>query len=204
MNTHFRVFQSHESGDLLLRFQLELSTADRELAAKFGDQDIEVGGTFFTKAVIHPVVNGGTGAITSVVVDSAGAVGTYSATVPVTVVVTDPGGLGVNAVFAVVVNPSTGVITSVTPTAQGTGYASNTTLALTGDHVTTYAAQKVQLVAGFPYVRRVSTIAAGDSSLAVLATNYISALTARVTTALATLRALGATADLTNETVTQP
>lgn len=204
MNTNLRVFQSHEDGDLLIKFVLECSSIDRELMAKFGEPRIEVGGTFLTAATIHPVVNG-SGNITSVVVDTAGSNGAYSAYVPVTVLVTDPGGLGHDATFSPVIDTATGTITGVTVLTQGVGYASNTSLVLTGDHVTTYPAQTVKLLSGFPYTRRINTVAAGDASLQTLATLYSNTLKTRVETALHTLRQLETGGfDLTKETVYQP
>ena len=203
MNTKLRIFQEHLDGDLLINFQLDLSSRDRELIGKFGDPEIEVGATLLRKAVLVPSING-SGVFTSVAVSDAGAAGTYSSAVPVTVVISDPAGLGTGAAFTVTVNPSTGVITSVAVNTGGTGYTGST-LSLTGDHVTVYPAQKVKLAAGFPFIRRVNNISAGDASLSVVANSYIALVKGRVETALATLRAIETSGyDLTQEAVSQP
>lgn len=203
MNTKLRTFQSHEGGDLLLKFTLEASSHDRELAEKFGEPEIEVGATIFTAATLTPTINGG-GTFTGVTVATPGAAGTYSSAKPVTVVITDPGAAGVNAAFTVTLSGS-GTISSVAVNNGGSGYHAGTTLALAGDHVTVYPAQKVKLFSGFPYTRRVNTIAAGDPSLTTLATTYSDLISTRVAAALTALRAIETGGyDLTKETVTQP
>lgn len=204
MHTKLRVFQSYNNSDLAIRFQMEWSSHDRELISKFGDPDISVGGSFFTAARIHPVVNAQTGAITSVVVDYVGSVGAYSDAVDVEVVVTDPYGAGEDAVFSVAI-AANGTIVTVTPTTQGTGYNEDTTLELIGDHVTAYPAQYVKLYAGFPYTRTVNTMEPGDHSLATLVTAYVAGIKSQIEAELIRLRAIETSGDdLTTETVYQP
>lgn len=204
MSTKLRVFQTHQNGDLLLRFVLEADSHDTELMGKFGEPEVEVGGTFFEDATLTPVRNG-SGVITSVTVVDGGAQHTYSAQRAVQITAVDPSNAGAGATFAAVLNPTTGVITSVTVLTGGTGYGASTTLSITGGHVTNYAAQKVKLLSGFPYTRRINTIAAGDTSLAALADLYVAQIETNVAAALTSLRALdSSTTDLTKEVVYQP
>lgn len=202
MNTKLRIFQSHEDGDLLIRFTIEANSYDKELAAKFGEPRIEVGGEFLSPATVALVVDSGT--IVEANLTSSGEPGAYSSFLPVTAVVSDPGNEGVDAAFEISV-ASNGTIDGIGIANGGSGYADASTLTLTGSHRTVYAPQTVKLFTGFPYTRRVNTIDAGDPSLATLATAYVAAITSRVNDALATLRALETDGrDLTSETVTQP
>ncbi len=197
MSSQLRVFQKHVKGDLLLTFNFEASSADTALMDKFGEPEIEVGGTYFSKAELSPTISGG--AITAVTVAAAGSSYTYSAQKPVVVSAVDTVGSG--ATFTAVLS-GTGTISSVTVTAGGSGYTGGTTLQITGDHVTVYPAQKVKLWTGFPFTRRIDTISASDSTLTRLVDLYVAQVKTNVETALTTLRALNTPdRDLTKEIV---
>jgi hypothetical protein len=202
MSTKLRVIQSHQNGDLFIRFALEADSRDVELMTKFGEPEIEVGGTFFQDATLGaPTIAGG--AITVVPVATPGANFTYSAQKAITFGTTGTSGSG--ATFVAVLNGN-GQLASVTVSAGGTGYSNDTLVRiLSGSHVTTYPSQKVKLLSGFPYTRRINTIAPGDTSLSALATLYVNQIESNVAAALTALRALDTTTtDLTRETVYQP
>ena len=203
MNTKLRVFQNHQDGDLLLRFVLEASSHDVELMRKFGDPEIEVGGTYFQNATLDaPVISEG-GVIASVAVATAGAEHTYSPQRPVVLQAVGTSGDGaiLNAVLT-----ENGQLDSITVVDGGSGYSEDTVVRIvSGSHVTTYPLQKVKLFSGFPFTRRINTIPAGDASLAALAALYVAQIQTNVGTALAGLRALDTTTtDLTKEVVYQP
>lgn len=203
MNTKLRVFQSHQQGDLLLRFTLELSSRDLELIGKFGDPEIEVGGTYFSAATLNPPSISLAGVIESVGVATQGEPYTYSQQRPIVFKVTSTSGSA--AAFSAVLSDD-GQLTDVTVEEGGTGYSEDAIVSIeSGDHVTSYPAQKVKLLAGFPFTRRINTIPAGDTSLAALADLYVAQIETNVAAALAALRALDTTAtDLTKELVYQP
>jgi hypothetical protein len=200
MTTNLRIFRTHENGDLLLRFVIEWSTHDRDLVQQFGDPAIDVGGTFFEAAQLTAAFRPDNQGFDSVTVDFPGEPGTYSPQLPPTVEVTDPEGLGENALFSVELNDN-GTIQTVTVVDSGSSYGPNSTVALTNDHVTTYPSQLVRLYSGFPYTRRINTIPANDDSLAHLAEAYEEHIITQVEAQLALLRGLP---DLTGESVTQP
>lgn len=204
MSTNLRVFTSHDKGDTLLRFVFEPDTHTLELIKKFGDPEIEVGGTWLQSATLGaPTIVGGV--ITVVPVTSQGDINAYSPQRPIIVEAVDPAGTGSGATFAAVMSGS-GRITSITVSTGGTNYSANTVVRIaSGGHETHYPNQKVKLLAGFPFTRRINTISPGDLSLEQLVSDYRGFLSENVQTALTALRALDTnTTDLTSEIVYQP
>lgn len=201
MSTNLRVFTTHEGGDTLLRFVFEPDTNDRELIKKFGDPEISVGGSFLLSATLAaPTISGGV--ITAVAVATQGGVGAYSSARPVVIQATDSVGTG--ATFTAVRNGS-GQLTGVTVTAGGSNYSPSTVVRIvSGGHETYYPEQKVKLLAGFPFTRRISTIAPGDTSLSTLVSAYRGQISTAVNEAMDALRLLDTnTTDLTTEVVYQ-
>jgi hypothetical protein len=204
MRTNLRAFTSHDKGDTVLRFVFEPDTNVLELIKKFGDPEIEVGGTWLSSATLGaPTIV--SGAITAVPVTFIGDTNAYSAQRPIIVEAVDPAGTGSGATFTAVMNGS-GKITSITVNSGGTNYSAGTTVRIaSGGHQTTFPNQKVKLLAGFPFTRRISTIEPGDLSLEQLVMDYRGFISSNVQTALTNLRALdNNTTDLTSEVVYQP
>lgn len=202
MSTKLRVFQTHQDGDLLLRFVLEPDSHDTELAEKFGDPEIEVGGTYFEAATLAPPVIAG-GVIQSVAILTPGSDYVYSPQRPLEIEA--EGTTGSGATFSATLTPA-GRLNTLTVVSGGSNYSDDTVVRIVkGDHVTYYPPQKVKLWSGFPFTRRINTIAPGDATLPVLTQQYVAQIQTNVETALAALRALdNPTTDLTKEIVYQP
>lgn len=204
MSTNLRAFTSHDKGDTVLKFVFEPDTYIVDLIKKFGDPEIEVGGTWLASATLGaPTIVGG--AITVVPVTDQGATNAYSAQRPIVVEAVDPANTGHGAQFTAVMNGS-GKITSITVNAGGSNYSAGTVVRITsGGHETHFPSQKVKLLAGFPFTRRINTISPGDLSLEQLVLDYRGFISSNVQTALTALRALDTnTTDLTSEIVYQP
>ncbi|RTL07591.1 hypothetical protein EKK58_00020 [Candidatus Dependentiae bacterium] len=204
MSTNLRVFTSHVKGDTILRFVLEPDSRDLELMNKFGEPEIEVGGGWLLSATLDPPTIVG-GAITAVTVDSPGDVRAYSAQRPVVIEAVDPTGAGSGAVFEAVLLDN-GRLDSVDVVSGGSNYSAGTTVRITsGGHETHFPIQKVKLLSGFPFIRRITTIPPGDDSLAQLVSLYRGQISSAVQSAMAALRLLDTPEkDLTTETVYQP
>ena len=201
MSTNLRVFTSHAKGDTLLKFVFEPSSHDRELIQKFGDPDIEVGGTWLLSGTLQPptIV---AGAITAVGIATPGDLHAYSTQRPV--ILEAVGSTGSGAIFNPVLN-SNGQLGSISITAGGSNYSPDTVVRIvSGGHETRFPSQKVKLLAGFPFTRRINTIATGDDSLEQLVTLYRGFISTNVQDALEALRLLDPAYDLTTEVVYQP
>lgn len=202
MSTNLRVFTTHDNGDTLLKFVFEPSTRDRELIQKFGDPEIEVGGTWLLSATLQPPTIVG-GVITAVDVATQGDLHAYSAQRPI--VLAAEGSTGSGATFSPALNIN-GQLGFVNVTAGGSNYSVDTVVRIvSGGHETKYPSQKVKLLAGFPFTRRINTITPGDTSLEQLVTLYRSFINTNVQNAMTALRALDTPPyDLTTEVVYQP
>lgn len=155
-----RTFKSLVKGTYVLSFELDidaLAPADRDLLAKFGEPEINVGGVFFGGAELKAVLSGST--VSSVIVVDGG--NNFSSAPAVTASSTS----GSGALFGTPVM-SGGLIVSVPVSAAGTGYLTAPTLLVAAQgNEFTLPAEYVKIRSGLPFTKEF------DPSAAVFAIN---------------------------------
>jgi hypothetical protein len=179
-----RTYKSIEKDLYVLLFVNDaesLGEDDKKRMRKFGEPEIELGGTFIGGATAASTI--GSGAVTAITILDGG--NNYPSTP--TVVISGGGGSGATATATL----TNGVVTSITVTGGGTSYTSAPTVTITSPaNQFTLPSEKVKIRSGFPVRREFdSTASPFDTNTLTKVNAYKDEIQARFVAAITALRA---------------